>query len=93
MNKTLFAVSILAAIGSSACGSKANPCADYVTSVEACYGADLPAVGFDEATLCAGTAGIAATYYSCLADAYDAGDCTTADGITAVATASALCVP
>lgn len=92
MNKSFLFAAIATALATSACGG-GNPCADYVAAVEDCYGADLPAAGFDEATLCANTKGVAASYYTCLADAYDGGDCSTAEGVGEIGTALAGCTP
>lgn len=94
MRLSVLALSILAALGVAGCG-KTDPCGAYVDAVAACYGAtdsDAP-VGYDLATACPNGGTSSDAYYTCLADAYSGGDCSTADGTKAIATAIGACKP
>ena len=92
------------ALSLSACGADvADACENYVESVESCtleY-ADAAGVESDDLLLddaiCVDTYGDlkdreTVDYLNCLADAYDAADCSTADGYAAVGTDALDCV-
>ena len=94
----------LTALSLTACGADvADACENYVESVESCtleY-ADAAGVESDDLLLddaiCVDTYGDlkdreTVDYLNCLADAYDAADCSTADGYAAVGTDALDCV-
>ena len=88
---------ILAAFSLTACGAGAaeEACVAYMDAVDECYvelGIDNPAPLADD--YCdAYTEDSQADYMNCLADAYGTGDCSTDEGLTAIATEMATCVP
>ncbi len=82
-----------------ACGGAdpAQACEDYLAAVETCY-ADATVEMGDMSAACAGqdeltgdAASASADIFNCYADAYSAGDCTTAEGITAVSDEMTAC--
>ncbi len=89
------AVLLLAAFSLTACGAGAaeEACLNYLDAVDNCYaelGEDNPAPLADD--YCdAYTEDSQADYLNCLADAYDAGDCSTTEGVTAIATEMSSC--
>ena len=100
---TLGALGLSAALSLTACGADvADACENYVESVESCtveY-ADAAGVESDDLLLddaiCEDTYGDlkdreTAGYLNCLADVYDAADCSTADGYAAVGTDAVDC--
>lgn len=94
MRLSVLVVSTLAALGAVGCNKK-DACGSYVDAVAACYGAtdsDAPE-GYDLATACPNGGTLSDAYYTCLADAYTAGDCATSDGTKAIATAIGACKP
>lgn len=80
-----------------ACGG-GTPCEQYVDAAQACaddYAAASTATGTTSATtstdFCADDDGANDDYYTCAADAYDAADCATDDGIMAAVLADMAC--
>lgn len=82
-----------------ACGGAdpAQSCEDYLAAVEACYAESDLEMG-DMSAACAGqdelsgdAAQASADLFDCYAEAYSAGDCSTAEGITAVTDAQTAC--
>lgn len=86
----------LVILGATAVGCGANPCEKYVTAVETCNNEYVDTVGgtvvsIDAETACAGYDSSADALFNCYADAYNSGDCGTAEGYLAVATAMLSC--
>lgn len=78
-------------IGLFGCGG-ANQCERYVDAALGCIeaaGGDTTGYSYD--STCAGYTNQNKDYYSCLADAYEAADCSTIEGLTAAGTESATC--
>ncbi len=73
-------------------GCMHTPCAQYVAAVEACQGE----LGTDEditlpADYCTDFDANADAYFTCLGDAYDAGDCSSIEGVSTIDSAVAAC--
>lgn len=92
MNKI---ISLFVAGALVACGT--TPCEEYQDAVQTCSD-DLPeslgseAEGVDAEAVCASDEGSTDELFTCYADAYNAGDCSTEEGFTDVATAAASCL-
>lgn len=103
--KTIAAFASVLALGvacgdkddSGADGSGGATCSGYVSALEECYaeaGVDLADYGIDTATYCdTYDSGDLGDYWGCLTDSINAGDCTTAEGITAISEDAATCTP
>ena len=90
--KKLFIPAICAVGFLVACGGS-NACEEYVTAVADCYeaaGAELPS-GYDAETTCQGYDNSAEDIYTCYTDAYTSGDCSTTEGVTAIAADQSTC--
>lgn len=95
---------LTAALSLTACGADvAGACENYIESIESCTVEYAEAAGVDSADLllddafCDDTYGDlkdqeSADYLNCLADVYDAADCSTADGYAAAGTDAVDCV-
>lgn len=72
---------------------KTDPCGDFVDAVAKCYkdgGVELPA-GYDYDSQCDSNVVLSDAFYSCAAETYSKGDCSTADGTGDIAEAFGAC--
>lgn len=84
----------------SACGGSAeDACNDYadaaISCVETAFAGDQAAIDTNRAAFDSACAQVNsdASYFDCLADAYNGADCSTAEGFAAAGTAAAACTP
>lgn len=76
-------------------------CVDYFNALEGCYteaGVDPSAAGITLDAYCAAYDGVAGTaelssFFDCYTDAINAADCSTEEGLNAMSTEAAACVP